>query len=130
MKRIPQLDGVRALAILAVFVHHALHVRLLWSGVDLFFILSGFLITRVLLDAKHHSLGGYFAHFYARRARRILAPYLLTLIVASFFVGLAWARHWYFYLLFTNLLRPLHIALPVAFEPLWSLAVEEQFYLL
>ncbi|MGH9520852.1 MAG: acyltransferase family protein [Terriglobales bacterium] len=130
MKRIPQLDGVRALAILAVFVHHALHVKLLWSGVDLFFILSGFLITNVLLEAKHHSLGGYFAHFYSRRVRRILAPYLLTLLVASLFVGLAWTRHWYFYLLFTNFLRPLHIALPVAFEPLWSLAVEEQFYLL
>ncbi|HEV2215489.1 MAG TPA: acyltransferase [Terracidiphilus sp.] len=129
MKRIPQLDGIRAVAILAVFFHHSLHIKLLWAGVDLFFILSGFLITNVLLDAKHHSLGGYFEHFYSRRARRILAPYLLTLFIASFFVGLAWMRHWYFYLLFTNFLQPLGIQLPRAFEPLWSLAVEEQFYL-
>lgn len=75
MQRIRQLDGIRAIAILAVFVHHSLHVKLMWMGVDLFFVLSGFLITGVLLDAKHHSLGNFFAHFYSRRARRILAPY-------------------------------------------------------
>jgi peptidoglycan/LPS O-acetylase OafA/YrhL len=129
MKRIPQLDGVRAIAILAVFFHHALRVKMLWMGVDLFFILSGFLITGVLLSAKHHTIGSFFAHFYARRARRILAPYVLTLIVVSFFFGVTWMRHWYLYILLTNLLLPLHIPHPVAFDPLWSLAVEEQFYL-
>lgn len=130
MKRIPQLDGVRALAILAVFFHHSLHIKLLWAGVDLFFVLSGFLITNVLLQSRSHPLGGYFAHFYSRRARRILAPYFLTLLLGSFFVGLDWMHHWYFYLLFTNFIQPLGIRLPTAFEPLWSLAVEEQFYLL
>ena len=75
MKRISQLDGVRGLAILAVFLHHALKIKLLWMGVDLFFILSGFLITGILLSAKGQKLGSYFAHFYSRRARRILAPY-------------------------------------------------------
>jgi len=129
MKRIPQLDGIRALAILAVFFHHAFRLKLLWMGVDLFFVLSGFLITGVLLGAKHHTLSGFFAHFYSRRARRILAPYLLWLVVASFFFGVAWMKHWYLYLLLTNLLLPLHIPRPVAFDPLWSLAVEEQFYL-
>ncbi|MFP5209711.1 MAG: acyltransferase family protein [Acidobacteriota bacterium] len=123
------MDGVRALAILAVFFHHALHIKLLWMGVDLFFILSGFLITNVLLEAKRHSLGGYFPGFYARRARRILAPYLLTLFIASFFFGTAWLHHWYFYVFLTNFLDTLHTPRPVAFEPLWSLAVEEQFYL-
>lgn len=129
MKRIPQLDSVRALAILAVFFHHALGVKLLWMGVDLFFVLSGFLITGVLLSAKQHTIGGFFARFYSRRARRILAPYLITLIVASFFFGVAWLRHWYLYILLTNFLLPLHIPHPAALDPLWSLAVEEQFYL-
>ncbi|MGA3049341.1 MAG: acyltransferase [Terracidiphilus sp.] len=129
MQRIRQLDGIRGFAILAVFLHHAFKIRLMWMGVDLFFLLSGFLITGILLNAKQYSLAGYFAKFYSRRARRILPPYLLTLLVASFFFGLAWARHWYLYLLLTNLLLPLHISHPVAFFPLWSLAVEEQFYL-
>ena len=120
---------MRAIAILAVFFNHALHIKLFWMGVDLFFILSGFLITNVLLEAKRHSLGGYFAGFYARRVRRILAPYLLTLFVASFFFGTAWLHHWYLYVFLTNFIDPLHIPRPVAFEPLWSLAVEEQFYL-
>jgi len=129
MQRIRQLDGVRAVAILAVFLHHSLHVRLLWMGVDLFFVLSGFLITGVLLDAKRYSLGAFFAHFYARRARRILPPYALMLVLASIVFGVAWMKHWYLYLLLTNLLLPLNIAHPKAFDPLWSLAVEEQFYL-
>ncbi len=129
LQRIGQLDGVRGVAILAVFLNHALNAKLLWMGVDLFFILSGFLITGVLLNAKQHSLRGYFAKFYARRARRILPPYLLTLLVASAIFGLAWTQHWYFYILLTNLIGPLHIPAPVAFAPLWSLAVEEQFYL-
>jgi peptidoglycan/LPS O-acetylase OafA/YrhL len=129
MLRIRQLDGIRAVAILSVFIHHALHVKLLWMGVDLFFVLSGFLITGVLLDAKRHSLAGFFAHFYSRRARRILAPYVLMLALASCVFGLAWMRRWYYYILLTNFLTPLEIQHPPAFEPLWSLAVEEQFYL-
>lgn len=128
-QRIRQLDGIRAIAILSVFIHHALHVKLLWMGVDLFFVLSGFLITGVLLDAKRHSLAVFFAHFYSRRARRILAPYVLMLVVASCVFGIAWVRHWYFYIALTNFLTPLSIPHPAAFEPLWSLAVEEQFYI-
>jgi len=129
MKRIPQLDSIRAIAILAVFCHHAFEIRLMWMGVDLFFVLSGFLITGVLVSAKHHTLSGFFAHFYARRARRILAPYMLLLIVASFFIGVAWMRYWYMYILLTNYIRLLGIPQPKVFDPLWSLAVEEQFYL-
>jgi len=128
VKRISQLDGVRGLAILAVYLHHALKVKLLWMGVDLFFILSGFLITGVLVRAKEQGLGHYFAQFYGRRARRILAPYLLTLVAMSFVFGVAWLKHWYLYILLTNLLLPMHIPRPEAFDPLWSLAVEEQFY--
>lgn len=129
MKRIAQLDGIRAVAILAVFLSHSLHVKLLWMGVDLFFVLSGFLITGILLESKHRMLGAYFANFYERRARRILMPYVLLLLMVSLFFGTAWMQHWYFYILLTNFLRPLNIPHPEAFRPLWSLAVEEQFYL-
>src|SRR5664279_1779381 len=129
VQRIRQLDGVRAIAIIAVFIHHSLKVKLLWMGVDLFFVLSGFLITGVLLDAKRHSIAGFFAHFYSRRARRILAPYLLLLCLVTILFGAGWTQHWYFYILLTNFLDPLQIPHPAAFTPLWSLAVEEQFYL-
>lgn len=129
MKRIRQLDGMRALAILSVFAHHAFKIKLLWMGVDLFFILSGFLITSVLLNARQNPLGSYFAGFYARRGRRIVVPYVAALLVMSIFFGFAWTRHWYLYVGLTNLLLPLHIPHPTAFDPLWSLAVEEQFYL-
>jgi peptidoglycan/LPS O-acetylase OafA/YrhL len=130
MKRITQLDGLRALAILMVFMKHAFRMPLMWMGVDLFFILSGFLITGVLLNAKEKSLGHYFAHFYERRARRILVPYLMTLALVSLLFGLGWAQHWYFYVLLMNFIRPLNIPHPDAIIPLWSLAVEEQFYLM
>jgi len=111
-----------------VFFHHSLKIKLLWMGVDLFFILSGFLITGVLLNAKGKSLGSYIGQFYARRVRRIMVPYFITLVLVSLIFGVAWMRHWYLYVFLTNLLLPLHIPHPVAFDPLWSLAVEEQFY--
>jgi peptidoglycan/LPS O-acetylase OafA/YrhL len=103
-------------------------VKLLWMGVDLFFILSGFLITGVLLNARQQRLQTYIGQFYARRVRRILVPYFITLVLVSLIFGIAWMRHWYLYVFLTNLLLPLHIPHPVAFDPLWSLAVEEQFY--
>jgi peptidoglycan/LPS O-acetylase OafA/YrhL len=98
-------------------------------GVDIFFVLSGFLITGILLDAKQLSLGKYFSAFYAKRARRILPPYVLILIFVSILFGVSWMQHWYLYILLTNLLMPMQIPHPHAFDPLWSLAVEEQFYL-
>jgi peptidoglycan/LPS O-acetylase OafA/YrhL len=129
MKRIVQLDGVRAIAVLAVFLHHAFKIQALWIGVDLFFVLSGFLITGVLLDAKQQPLGHYFAYFYNRRVRRILPPYMLLLLAGTLFTGVGWLHYWYFYVLGTNFILPLHVPHPEAFDPLWSLAVEEQFYL-
>lgn len=129
LRRIRQLDGVRALAILSVMLNHTMHVKLTWMGVDLFFILSGFLITGVLLDARTLGLGSFFRRFYARRARRILIPYVVFLALATIYIGTAWMRHWYFYILLTNLLLPLGVPHPGIFEQLWSLAVEEQFYL-
>ncbi len=128
-KRIEQLDGVRALAVGAVFLNHAFHAKLLWAGVDLFFILSGFLITGILIGEKDKSLRGYFAHFYERRARRILPPYALLLAITSIVFGLAWLRHWYLYIFLMNVLVGYSIHMPHSLQVLWSLAVEEQFYL-
>ncbi len=126
--RIAALDGVRGLAILAVVLHHLYHVKLLWMGVDLFFVLSGFLITGILVQSKGTSFRRYIGHFYQRRVLRILPPYLLALVVTS----LAWKSrlildHWYYYIGGMNLLAVRGIP-QMGNLPLWSLAVEEQFY--
>ena len=142
---IPELQGLRGLAVLGVVIYHC-HPRLEgtwlyygslwgWAGVNLFFVLSGFLITSILLDAqdKPH----YFRNFYARRALRIWPVYLLVLLIcylnAPWFIGLpVWAAvraaSWWAYLLFLQNL--FHIAIPPAIGQTWSLAIEEQYYLL
>lgn len=127
--RILELDGLRAVAIAAVFLHHAFKFKLLWMGVDLFFVLSGFLITGILLDHKAASLGRYIGRFYERRARRILPPYLLLLLMTTIIVGTAWMKYAYLYVMGMNILRALSLERPQTLEALWSLAVEEQFYL-
>lgn len=128
--RIPQLDGLRALAMLLVFIHQALDVPLLWMGVDVFFVLSGFLITGILMQRKERG-GSYFAHFYGRRAKRILPPYYLLMIVSSLFFGTAWMKQWYWYIFFsTNIPEAFNHVSHDSLSVLWSLAVEEQFYLI
>jgi peptidoglycan/LPS O-acetylase OafA/YrhL len=127
-RRIVQLDGLRAIAVLAVFAQHALKAPL-WMGVDLFFVLSGFLITGILLDRKVRQQS-YFSYFYARRARRILPPYLLLMAVSSLLFGLGWAQHWQWYAFFaTNIGDALNQSGHDSLNVLWSLAVEEQFYI-
>ncbi len=126
---IPQLDGLRGIAILMVFVFHAFKANLLWMGVDLFFVLSGFLITGILLKEKSRRFGAYIGAFYARRARRILPAYGVMLLISAAIFGVAWLRYWYVYLGAMNLL--VQFGIPhLDVHPLWSLAVEEQFYLL
>ncbi len=142
---IPELQGLRGLAVLAVVFYHC-HVLLEgswihypslwgWAGVNLFFVLSGFLITSILLEArgKPH----YFRNFYARRALRIWPVYLLLLAlcysIPSWFLGdtLANQTHWktlVAYVLFLQNLR--HTPLPGTLGPTWSLAIEEQYYFL
>jgi peptidoglycan/LPS O-acetylase OafA/YrhL len=126
--RILQLDGLRAVAILAVFLNHSLHTPLTWAGVDIFFVLSGFLITGILLQRKG-SGGGYFSYFYKRRAFRILPAYALTLFIYGlFFTWWTFQPWWlfaFFGMNFQRLVYHGHIFYPL---PLWSLAVEEQFY--
>ena len=128
-RRVAELDGVRGIAILSVIIAHAFGAPLLWAGVDLFFVLSGFLITGILIRQKE-SGGPYFSYFYARRARRILIPYLLLLVVSSVLFGTAWLKYWYWFAFFaTNIGGALHQVGHESLVPLWSLAVEEQFYL-
>jgi peptidoglycan/LPS O-acetylase OafA/YrhL len=152
---VPALDGLRGIAILVVMVHHftifgmgapttVLDKRVYklfaagWCGVDLFFVLSGFLITGILLDAK----GGahFFRNFYMRRFLRIFPLYYgflfaffvllpLTFPLGDSFRSLLEQQGWYWSYL---------VNLPIAMEGwprqyaighFWSLAVEEQFYL-
>ncbi|HTV09186.1 MAG TPA: acyltransferase [Candidatus Aquilonibacter sp.] len=132
-RRIPELDGLRALAILSVFIGHAevFPLRMMWIGVDLFFVLSGFLITGILLDTPKQSFRRYIGTFYERRARRILPPYILILVFVSIVFGTWWMRHWYLYFGLMNYVgyfwkEPFYAPL----ASLWSLGVEEQFYLI
>jgi peptidoglycan/LPS O-acetylase OafA/YrhL len=126
LKYIPQLDGLRACAILGVFLFHSpLRLKGGWMGVDLFFVLSGFLITRILLGQRGTPVNQYFGYFYSRRARRILPAYLLALAAATILLGFGWMKEWPYYLGAMNFAHPG----PDGLQILWSLAVEEQFYL-
>ncbi len=115
---------------LSVFLFEALNAPLLWMGVDVFFVLSGFLITGILLERKS-SGASYFGYFYSRRAKRILPPYWLLMIISSFLFGTAWMKQWYWYVFFlANIPVALNHAGHAGLGLLWSLAVEEQFYLI
>jgi peptidoglycan/LPS O-acetylase OafA/YrhL len=142
-ERIAELDGVRGLAVLMVLAYHGFAYEMAraswtglarvvvaltnfgWLGVDLFFVLSGFLITGILLRTKRRPRA--LRNFYGRRALRILPLYYLVLLVvllsyddAGAFVGLS--------ALFLANLTPL-FGVAMRYGPLWSLAVEEHFYL-
>ena len=140
---LPELDGLRGIAIFAVVLYHC-HPRLVgtwlhrpalwgWSGVTLFFFMSGFLITCNLLASRDKPC--YFHNFHARRVLRIWPVYLLVLAFvyaeAPWYIGPSvWdavrTAPWWAYLLFLQNLFPL--ALPPALGPTWALAIEEQFY--
>ena len=129
--RISQFDGLRALAFLAVFAHHALHVPLMWMGVDLFFVLSGFLITRILLQMRGRSTSSSsLAAFYYRRVLRILPPYFLALaaILLAFPIAADDAA-WYFGFA-SNVRDSIFDPILGPYNSLWSIGVEEQFYLI
>jgi len=127
--RIRQLDGLRALAFLAVFTHHAVDAPLMWVGVDLFFVLSGFLITGILLHQR--GAKNFFAAFYYRRFLRIFPPYYLVLAITFAFFDPRWREHWYWYAFYiSNIQDAFFDDGSSLLAPMWSLAVEEQFYLL
>ena len=143
---LPGLDGLRAIAVLAVILYHA---GLGWLpggflGVEVFFVISGYLITALLLGEWRRNLALDFRTFWLRRARRLLpALYLLLLVslalavvrlpdqvarlrgdaIASFFYVLNW-----FYIVRQQSYFEA-VGRPSLFQHLWSLAIEEQFYL-
>ena len=153
---IPALDGLRGIAIIFVMLHHFTYYRptsgidgligsvlfFMWTGVDLFFVLSGFLITGILLDSRGSER--YFTTFYARRTLRIFPLYYLVLLLAFVVLPKFPALHpvllgqvgqvdlppqWPYWLYLTNFSIAdggwVHGWVDVA----WSLAIEEQFYL-
>ena len=152
-QHMPELDTVRGIAVLLVLFLHGLHDPLLlilqdgrspgatlsstgafllsitqfgWTGVNLFFVLSGFLITGILLDTQQYP--DYFARFYKRRALRILPPLYATLMALQLGNFVSW-RFATIAALFLANFAPL-FAMPIQYLPLWSLAVEEHFYML
>src|SRR5262249_34585712 len=117
-------------AMLCVFITHATNLPL-WMGLDIFFVLSGFLITQILLSLKKNPAEGYWRSFYLRRAIRVLPPYVLFLLIAVFAWKMPFAKTWYWYLfLSANVGSALHEIGRGPWAPLWSLALEEQFYLI
>nr|UXE44923.1 O-acetyltransferase OatA [uncultured bacterium] len=129
MRRIPQLDGLRALAFLAVFANHSVYLPMAWVGVDLFFALSGFLITTILVDANEKAIGRYFSDFYGRRVRRILPAYFIVLAgVAAFVPGVNWRAIWWHYFVFGQNVSSAYQLGTGVLNAYWSLAVEEQYY--
>ncbi len=157
--RVPELDGVRGLAILLVLIWHYLQGQLVpesgpvfaiakqalgftWSGVDLFFVLSGFLIAGILIDNRDKR--GYFKTFYIRRVCRIFPLYYLNLALFTVLGGLALYQtpslarllqvtpvpEWSYWLFLQNIYMGMYNSFgPEWLAVTWSLAVEEQFYL-
>lgn len=136
----PQLDSLRALAVSAVALHHWLPRGFdypLVSGVHLFFVLSGFLITGILLDARPRTeavgtseLGYTLRAFYLRRFLRIAPAYILTLVVVVYFNVAGIRDTWMWHAAY---LSNVHIFFRNDWIGLvghfWTLSVEEQFYL-
>jgi peptidoglycan/LPS O-acetylase OafA/YrhL len=148
----PALDGVRGFAFLLVFCHHYLRMEIGWVGVDIFFVLSGFLITGILFDTRDDPNRA--RNFYVRRALRIFPLYYLVLLLiaaAAPFVHWQWDWRWLAWPLYLgNWILAVHRGAldPATMDTIngwmkdgqgnvlvlighfWSLCVEEQFYLI
>ena len=126
---IPVFDGCRGIAVLLVVVMHVYGLPLGWLGVDVFFVLSGFLITRILLNTK--DCDGYLKTFYARRFLRIFPVYYLTLLVVALVAVKPehMGRMWWYVGYLSNFIWLQPGADVGTLAHTWSLAVEEQFYI-
>ena len=141
---VPELDGLRGIAIVAVMVHRMYPrvsgtpwpIEAGWAGVDLFFVISGFLIAGILIDTR--TSPGYFRNFYARRVLRIFP--LFYLFIGGMLLAFPIAAHeeflrqagsplWYLSQLGNIPESLLGRDPPYWLAPVWSLAIEEQFYL-
>jgi peptidoglycan/LPS O-acetylase OafA/YrhL len=149
----PALDGLRALAFLMVFAQHYLDLPWGWAGVDIFFVLSGFLITGILYDSRDQT--HRVSNFYIRRTLRIFPLYygLMFLLLLSYpLFRWQWTWAWLVWPAYVgNFARGIHpftwgsaLEMLADFQPtsgtvpgvklffghFWSLCVEEQFYLI
>jgi peptidoglycan/LPS O-acetylase OafA/YrhL len=152
--RVTPLDGVRGMAILIVMLHHAMLCAPIkatsgwqkvvsdiagegWIGVDLFFVLSGYLITTILLRTRDQS--NYYRNFYARRTLRIFPLYYAAVLLTCVVFPLVshgnmarslWTHQAWYWLYIPNILIFVHGNwFNSLFDHTWSLAIEEQFYL-
>ena len=147
IRYIPAIDGLRAVAVIAVLLYH---LGISWIpggflGVDLFFVISGYVITRLLLDSIQRSGGLDLRAFYIARIRRLLPPLLFMIITTALFVSV-WApdtikrfltdapfsifgaMNWWLVFRHTDYFET--IGRPPLLQHTWSLGVEAQFYLL
>jgi peptidoglycan/LPS O-acetylase OafA/YrhL len=145
---LPGLDGVRACAVIAVMLFHygIPHMGGGFMGVDAFFVLSGFLITSLLIGEWRQTLTIRLGAFWARRARRLLPALFLVLLFVAFFASvivpkgtygalrldslatLLYVSNWHFILVNNNYFAET-VASGNPLNHTWSLAVEEQFYI-
>jgi len=146
IRYIPAIDGLRAIAVIAVILYH---LGFKWIpggflGVDLFFVISGYVITRLLLDSIQRSGGLDLRGFYAGRIRRLLPPLIFMLVITAIFIGV-WApdsmkrfitdtpfaltglMNWW--LVFKHQDYFESFGRPPLLQHTWSLGVEAQFYL-
>ena len=146
IRYIPAIDGLRAVAVVAVMLYH---LGFAWIpggflGVDLFFVISGYVITRLLLDSIARSGGLDLRAFYKARVRRLLPPLVFMIIATTVYIGL-WApetmrrfvtdtpfalfggMNWWLVFRHTDYFDS--IARPPLLQHTWSLGVEAQFYL-
>ena len=146
IRYIPAIDGLRAVAVIAVMLYH---LGVSWIpggflGVDLFFVISGYVITRLLLDSIQRSGGLDLRAFYKSRLRRLLPPLVFMIVTTTLFIGvwapdtikrlltdtpfaLAGMMNWW--LVFEQQDYFESIGRPPLLQHTWSLAVEAQFYL-
>jgi peptidoglycan/LPS O-acetylase OafA/YrhL len=128
LSHVPVLDGFRGIAILLVLAVHYFGLPGGWAGVDLFFVLSGFLITRILRNTRDSP--GYLRTFYARRFLRIFPIYYLTLVAAWFLLPEAPGRLWWYALYLGSFVGLAPQYLVDGLLHAWSLSIEELFYLM
>lgn len=132
----PEIDGLRAVAVFSVIGFHLglPGFGLGWAGVQLFFCISGFLITEGLRATKNRTLGTYLYRFFVRRALRILPAYYsyLTLALLLRWILVRNIDGWFYFVIYANnYYQAFHgFQHSMLLSHLWSLAVEEQFYLL
>jgi peptidoglycan/LPS O-acetylase OafA/YrhL len=147
IQHIPAIDGLRAVAVAAVVFYH---LGFAWIpggflGVDLFFVISGYVITRLLLDSIERSGGLDLRGFYKARARRLLPPMIFMIVVTGLYISI-WAQdsvkrfltdvpfaisgtiNWWLVANEQDYFEA--IGRPPLLQHTWSLAVESQFYLI